>query len=106
VYWHKNAQYLGVVLEVAHSRKAQDLNHLAEDYIADSDGSISVVLGLDIEYGKRNSSQESLKATLSVWRTELVEIDDSIQLRPVQVVKDKVCLSRATFLNCMSDKWL
>jgi hypothetical protein len=48
------------------------LDRLAEDYLLDSDASVRVVVGLDIEYGKKGS----LKATISVWRTHVASADN------------------------------
>jgi len=42
------------------------LARLADDYICGSDGNISVVLGLDIEYGVG-----SKRASISTWRPRL-----------------------------------
>ncbi|KAH6714969.1 hypothetical protein BKA61DRAFT_344601 [Leptodontidium sp. MPI-SDFR-AT-0119] len=82
---HNKAQFPGVVVEVAYSQKSRDLPHLADSYILGSDGNINIVIGLDIEYqrkdvkGKRKDLEgrdiaggdaegESAKtATLSVW---------------------------------------
>ena len=61
-FWHDDAQYPGVIIEVAYSQKRKRLGRLAEDYLLDSDASVQIVVGLDIEYGKKGSR----KATLSV----------------------------------------
>ena len=66
-FGHDYAQYPGVIIEVAYSQKKRRLGRLANNYIIDSDASVRVVVGLDIEYGK-----ESRKATLSVWRPHLI----------------------------------
>jgi hypothetical protein len=67
-FWHDDAQYPGVIIEVAYSQKWKRLGRLAEEYLLDSDASVQVVVGLDIEYSKKGSR----KATLSVWRTHVV----------------------------------
>ncbi|KAF2466100.1 uncharacterized protein BDR25DRAFT_336652 [Lindgomyces ingoldianus] len=54
-FWHENAQYPGVIIEVAYSQKKKRLGQLAEDYLLDSDANVRVVVGLDIEYGKKGS---------------------------------------------------
>ena len=54
-FWHDDAQYPGVIIEVAYLQKRKRLGQLAEDYRLDSDASIQVVVGLDIEYGKKGS---------------------------------------------------
>jgi hypothetical protein len=60
---------------------------LAEDYLLDSNASVQVVVGLDVEYGNK----ESRKAALSVWRTHVVNTADGDELRVVQEVEDDVC---------------
>jgi len=52
----------------------------------DSDASVRVVVGIDIEYGKK----ESRKATLSVWRTCVVHNTGGDELQVVKEVADQV----------------
>jgi len=85
-FWHDDAQYPGVIIEVAYSQKRKRLGRLAEDYLLDSDASVRVVVGLDIEYGRKWSR----KATLSVWRTRVFHTADRDELRVVQEVMDEV----------------
>ena len=73
-------------MEVAYSQKKKRLDWLAEDYLLDSDASVQVVAGLDIEYGRK----ESCKATLSVWRTSVFHIVHGDELRVVEEVADEV----------------
>jgi hypothetical protein len=82
---HLHAEYPGVVLEVSYSQKRKDLPRLAHDYIVQSNGNIKIVVGLDIEY------QGSKKATLSVWRAQVVinERDGQKELIAAQII-DKV----------------
>ena len=54
-FWHDSAQYPGVIIEVAYAQKRKRLGRLAEDYLLDSDASVQVIVGLDIEYGKKGS---------------------------------------------------
>ncbi|KAF2022604.1 hypothetical protein EK21DRAFT_105697 [Setomelanomma holmii] len=82
---HEDAEFPGVIVEVAYSQNKADLRRLAEDYILDSDTNVRVVVGLYIEYGHKKSR----KATLSVWRPELVTTDDGLELRAVEEVADK-----------------
>ena len=86
-FWHDDAEYPGVIIEVSYSQKRKMLGRLAEDYLLDSDASVQVVIGLDVEYGKKSSR----KATLSVWRTHVVHTGDEKELRVVQVIADEVC---------------
>jgi hypothetical protein len=91
-FWHTDARYPGVIIEVAYSQKKRRLSQLAEDYLLDSNASVQVVVGLDIEYGKKGSQ----KATVSVWRTQVVSTADGDELRVVREVADEVHL----FLKC------
>ncbi|KAF2007251.1 hypothetical protein P154DRAFT_614661 [Amniculicola lignicola CBS 123094] len=84
-FWHDDAQYPGVIIEVAYSQKKKRLGRLAEDYLLDSDASVQVVIGLDIEYGKKGSR----KATLSVWRSHMIHTSDGDELRVVQDIADE-----------------
>lgn len=84
---HSDADYPGVIIEVTYSTKTKSLSRLAEDYLLDSAASVQVVVGLDIEYGKKRSP----KATLSVWRTQVFHTADEDELRVVQEIKDEVC---------------
>jgi hypothetical protein len=86
-FWHDDAQYPGVIIEVAYSQKRKRLGRLAEEYLLDSDASVQVVVGLDIEYGRKGSR----KATLSVWRTHVFHTADGDELRVVQEIADEVC---------------
>jgi hypothetical protein len=85
-FWHDDAQFPGVIIEVAYSQKRKSLSRLAEEYLLDSDASVQVVVGLDIEYGKG-----SRKATLSMWRTHVFYTADGDELRVVEEVADEVC---------------
>lgn len=85
-FWHDDAQYPGVIIEVAYSQQKTRLARLAENYILDSDASVRVVVGLNIEYGKVGSR----KATISIWRPQLFDTADGSELRAVQEVEDQV----------------
>jgi hypothetical protein len=71
---------------VAYSQKEKKLGRLATDYIIDSDASVQVVIGLNIEYGRK----ESLKATLLVWRPRLIHEPEGPELHAVKDVVDEV----------------
>ena len=87
-FWHQDAQYPGVIIEVAYSQKRKSLRRLADDYLLDSDASVRVLVGLDIEYGNRGSR----KATLSVWRPHVVRAaDGDDELRAVEEIANEVC---------------
>ncbi|CAI6342366.1 unnamed protein product [Periconia digitata] len=80
-FWHDDAKYPGVIIEIAYSQKRKRLYRLAESYLLDSDASVQVVVGLDIEYGKKGSRE----ATLSVWRAQVI----GNELRVVDEVADE-----------------
>ncbi|KAF1952620.1 hypothetical protein CC80DRAFT_527689 [Byssothecium circinans] len=80
----EDAQYPGVIIEVAYSQKKTRFGRLAESYLLDSDANVRVVVGLDIAYSK-----ESRKATLSSWRPQLFDAPDGPELRAVDVVMDE-----------------
>ncbi|KAL9625738.1 MAG: hypothetical protein Q9160_000058 [Pyrenula sp. 1 TL-2023] len=84
-FWHEDAQYPGIIIEVAYSQKKKSLDRLAENYLLDSDANVQVVVGLNIEYGPAKSR----KATLSVWRAQPVNTADGDELRAVQVIADE-----------------
>ncbi|KAH7548751.1 hypothetical protein J3E72DRAFT_399395 [Bipolaris maydis] len=84
-FWHEDAQYPGVIVEVSFSQKREALERLAETYLLDSDASVRVVVGLDIGYDRNETSE----ATLSVWRTQIFHTADGDELRVVKVVADE-----------------
>lgn len=85
-FWHDDAQYPGVVIEVAYSQKRERLAQLAEVYLLDSDASVQAVVGLDIEYGKKGSR----KATSTVWRTRERDTATGKELYVEKEVTDEV----------------
>ncbi|KAI9861212.1 MAG: hypothetical protein M1813_005385 [Trichoglossum hirsutum] len=84
-FWHDDAEYPGVIIEVSYSHKRKRLNRLAETYLLDSDASVQVVVGLDVEYGKKASRE----ATLSVWRSRVFHTTDGDELGVVQEISDQ-----------------
>lgn len=97
-FLHEEAQYPGVIIEVAYSQKKKRLERLARDYILDSDASVRVVVGLDIEYG----TKESRKATVSVWRPQLLQGAEGLELDAVKEVDDEVTISCTQFFGRIS----
>ncbi|KAJ9634095.1 hypothetical protein H2199_009126 [Coniosporium tulheliwenetii] len=83
-FQHPGAQFPGVVLEVSYSQKRKDLARLADDYILDSDGSVRVVVGLDLEY------RDSRRATLSVWRAGIVTNGEKEELMAIPTIRDEI----------------
>ncbi|KAI9764196.1 MAG: hypothetical protein M1839_005974 [Geoglossum umbratile] len=59
-FWHADAKYPGVIIEISYSRKSKSVSRPAERYHSDSDASMRVVVGLDIEYGKKGSRKAKL----------------------------------------------
>ena len=80
-FWHEDARYPNVVLEVSYSQKSKNLPRIADNYIVDSAGSIGVVIGLDIEY------KRSRRAAMFIWRPKIV--DRGIG-KPVEVSSEQV----------------
>lgn len=87
-FWHRDATYPGIIIEVSYSQKRKDLSRLAETYLLDSDNNVRAVVGLDIEYG--STALPSRKATLSVWRTHVFHTAEGRELRVVQQIADEV----------------
>lgn len=83
-FGHKEAEYPGVILEIASSQKKRQLPRLADNYLLDSDANIRVVVCLGIEYGK-----ESRKATVSIWRPQVFPTADGPELRAVEKPADE-----------------
>ncbi|KAH0830069.1 hypothetical protein FOPE_10517 [Fonsecaea pedrosoi] len=79
------ARFPGVVMEVAHSQRAEDLPRLAEDYILGSGGRVRCVVGFKLPYPAGN------EATLSVWIPKLTDLSDGRKSLDVkQLVKEEV----------------
>src|SRR2546423_1520838 len=82
-FWHDGAKYPGVIIEVSYSQKRKKLGRLADDYLLDSNGSVQVVVGLDIEYGKKLRVRRCCRCGELIW-----------PIRPmgmVQEIADEVC---------------
>lgn len=85
IYVHREADYPGVIIEVAYTEKKKDLRRLAHKYILDSDANVQVVVGLDVEYGQKSSR----KATLSIWRPQIFDTAEGPELRAVEEALDE-----------------
>ncbi|KAH8726369.1 hypothetical protein GQ44DRAFT_758681 [Phaeosphaeriaceae sp. PMI808] len=84
-FQHIEAQYPGVILEVSHSQKKQDLPRLADNYILGSNANIRVVIGIDVEY------KGSRKASVSIWRPHIgVNNAGENELSVVQTVTNQL----------------
>lgn len=66
-FGHEEAQYPGVIIEIANPQEDKNLEDLAEQYVLETSGSVRVVIGIKLGYcgGK-------LTAGLSVWRPHCV----------------------------------
>lgn len=82
---HLDAQYPGVVIEVSYSQKRSDLARLADDYILGSNGSIRLVIGIDIDYNDK-------RASLSMWQPRF-QVNDAGEQEFVahRTLSDQVC---------------
>ncbi len=80
---HSDAQYPGVIVEVAYSQKARALPRLADEYILGSDGNIRVMVGFNIGYSHK-------MATVSVWRAGRLTHGGGVELTAEKVVTDQV----------------
>ena len=82
---HCDAHWPGVVIEVSYSQKSKAIPRLADDYILGTDGSIRVVVGLDIDY-------KTKKGTISMWRPRYLENEQGqLELEAAQTVYNEVC---------------
>ena len=82
---HTDANYPGVILEVAYSQNAKNLPRLADDYILGSDGDIRAVICVSLEYNQGG------QAWLSVWEPRIVPNDiGEPELVAVQTVIEQV----------------
>ena len=89
-YYHDNAKWPGVILEVSYSQKRKDLAKLADRYILDSDANVKVVVGLDIEYDVKKKAGSG-EAVFSVWRPHIGPNEDGDpELSAAQVITDQV----------------
>ena len=85
---HVDSQYPSVIIETAYAQRRKDLVRLADEYICGSDGNISVILRLDIEY-----SVGSRRASVSIWRPRFApdpEREGATILEMVGVQEDDV----------------
>lgn len=84
IFEHRDAHWPGVIIEVSYSQKRKDLPHLADDYILETNGSVCVVVGLDIDY-------KTKKGTISMWRPRYVTNEQGqLELRATQTLDNEV----------------
>jgi hypothetical protein len=93
---HLKAQFPGVVFEVSYTQKRRDLQRIADDYILGSDGSIRLVVGIDIDYRGKC-------ATLSTWRPEFQVTDaGEKELVARKTISNQVCSFRLMTLHLLT----
>lgn len=83
-FGHRQALYPGVIVEVCYSQKSKRISRLADEYILNTDGSVNVVVALDIDY------KGSKKATITVWRAEYATVDGVEEFRATAVIEAQV----------------
>jgi hypothetical protein len=66
MFTHCDAHWPGVIFEVSYSQKTKAMPHLSDDYILETNGSIRVVVGLNIDC-------KTKKGTMLVWRPYYVQ---------------------------------
>ena len=62
----KHCDLPGIIEEVLYSQRTKAMPHLVDDYILEANGSVRLVVGLDIDY-------ETKKGTILMWRPGYVE---------------------------------
>lgn len=64
---HETYHYPVIIAEISDSQSTKNLTSLAKQYIAQSSGSIELVIGF------KTDSEKSMKATISTWRPHFIE---------------------------------
>ncbi|KAI9735395.1 MAG: hypothetical protein M1818_006401 [Claussenomyces sp. TS43310] len=83
-FQHEEAEYPGVVYEIACSQDGRDLDKAAWTYIPYSNGNIKAVVGFELGYGKNK------EARLSVWQPRyLREGEQVLEILDVETVVDR-----------------
>ncbi|KAJ5971700.1 uncharacterized protein N7479_001618 [Penicillium vulpinum] len=83
-FGHDGVLYPGVILEVCYSQKSKSISYLADDYILNTDGSINMVIALDIDY------RGSQKASFTVWRPDYLKANGVKELRAKAMIEADV----------------
>ena len=85
-FTHDDALWPGVIIEASYSQKAKAMPHLADDYILETNGSVQVVVGLDVDYGTK-------RGTVSLWRPRYKRNEQGrLELEAAQVLNGQVCV--------------
>jgi hypothetical protein len=83
-FQYEEAEYPGVVYEIACSQDGRELGKAAWTYIPYSNGDIKAVVGFELGYGK------SKEARISIWQPRyLNEGEDGVEILDVEVVIDR-----------------
>lgn len=96
-FGHPAAYYPGMIVEIADSQKLGALEQLANDYICGSNGQISIVIGVKMEFPVKKG-EKGKKATFSVWKPQWTT-QDGKQSVHAACTADEVSLSQATPLG-------
>jgi hypothetical protein len=92
MFKHCDAHWPGVIIEVSYSQKTKAIPHLADDYILETNGSVRLVVGLDVDY-------KTKKGTISMWRPGYVENEHGqVELEATQTLYNQV--RRSTLEYC------
>jgi hypothetical protein len=84
IFKHCDAHWPGVIIEVSYSQKTKAIPHLADDYILETNGSVRVVVGLDIDY-------KTKKGTISMWRPGYLKNEQGqLELEATQTLYNQV----------------
>ena len=88
-FQHTDAEYPGVICEIAYSQNGEDLDRAAWDYILHSNGDIKAVVGFELCKGK------SKEARVSLWRPRYAKGDqDSVETLDVETAQMKIFPAR------------
>lgn len=91
IFKHCDAHWPGVIIEVSCSQKTKAIPHLADDYILETNGSVRVVVGLDIDY-------KTKKGTISMWRPGYVNNKQGqLELEATQTLHNQVRISLSEY---------
>jgi hypothetical protein len=106
-FQHADAEYPGVVCEIAYSQDGKDLDKAAWVYIPHSNGDVKAVVGFELAY------RGSKEARISMWRPHYVKGDrDELENLDVETVINHVVSinpwNKATLISTAfpSTRWI
>lgn len=90
---HVNAKYPALVIETSFSQKEKDIPRLVDEYLIGSNGSIKMLLNLNIKYN------HSKRATVSMW--EVVRgVDNGVAYgAAVKTIDSRVSIFKSLLLK-------